>query len=242
MNKNKLLFQAMCAILSMMLLKVPSLDGKELAKDKPDFIRCAIRLKDALNSNKLGEKISFGYINYEGGIPYLGDYNGEQLHIKGNGEVTFKNNIFFIDELSKKCALSSIEYHYSIDEYSVREICEEFLKSGFFEKKFNEERTAAPPETPYLIIFFSFDGVEYKKEFIVYLDIDLVQKMHKEHPWMVKEGIREDGAGLPKALERLQYLLYIISVNRTKDNSPKGNVYNLEIESMPKRIDFNKNL
>jgi hypothetical protein len=84
-------FLIACAIFFLSLLAAPSLDSKELARDKPDFIRCAADLKEALNSNNLGERISFGYINCEGGIPHLADYNGEQLLVKGNGEVTFKN-------------------------------------------------------------------------------------------------------------------------------------------------------
>jgi hypothetical protein len=238
MQRNNVLLRATYGMLLVMLLAAASADCEELAKDKADFIRCAARLKDALSRNKLGEKISFGYIDYEGGISLIG---GEQLLVKGNGEVALKKNAFFIDEVSRKCALSSIEYHYNIDEYSVREICEEFLKSGFFEKKFIEERTVAPPETPYMIIFLTLDDVKCEKEFIIYLDIDLVRQMHKEHPWMVKEGVREDGAGLPKALERLQYLLYIVAANHTRDRAPKGSVYNREDESMPRRIDFNKN-
>jgi len=135
----------------------------------------------------------------------------EELTLNGNGKVVYFNNVF-----CNRCKQWFFdEYEYHIEKEKILEIIKEIRKSDFLGKKYTEERKQdnLPNECTLRSFSLSIDGESVKKIFLEklphkeeleILSLPMNNDHDKQYALYMKRYI---GKGIPKELERFQFLL-----------------------------------
>jgi hypothetical protein len=222
-----------------LVMNVPEASSFQKQSSAPVSFRQ--KLETLLNHNELSERISFGFYDYAGDPPLI-EINSQELKVYGSMKIDYKTQTPFVDKSSGKTIICCMEYHYTMDECTFRDICKEFLTSGFFTDKFDEERVfAGLDETTFRTIFLTIDNEVVTKKFMFPMNPERQKKLERDYYSLLQRGFRIDGVGVAKKLAKLQYLFNCVIDDRNKDvRCPKGSVYIFDWSKGPIPFDFQK--
>jgi len=149
--------------------------------------------------------------------------------VHGNGDVCYTEVLEFKDISSDEHGMCIVRYDYSIEQSIVKNICSEFLYSGFFTKTFNEERSQIVDAGPQRGFSITINGQKFEKIFTdpmppeVQKIFDEIERSKRKPGEKVN---RVDGMRIPKELQNLQTLFD--QVIRERERTGKigtGSVY-----------------
>lgn len=182
------------------------------------------QLKIISKLNQIDKRICFGYRHFPGGLSLLFS-DCDEILIYGDGSVQYKTALPFCDRMSGKFLICEVEYKYTIESQLVREICEEFLNSKFITETFEEERKLINDDAAQRGIFIKIDDLEFEKIFFSPMSQKDREFYEERYQRLVEKGIKVDGVGIPKKLERLQFLFdEVIKYREITGRDSKGTI------------------